>query len=577
MSNPIRFDPPLVRALAAELHERLSGRAVHAVPVFAKDLSATLLLDRGEALRFSLHPTAGWVKILPRSDEDPDLPPEARIAGVSAPPDERLLRIELREGNRFRGGSRVLVVELHTNQWNALLVDRGTGRIVSALRAREAGERPLKAGALYAPPPGEPRFGARRTTREEGWAEWMRVLGPLPFAERGRALVRRFADASALNAAALLGSAGTREDTAEGAGLASAFERWWALHTAKELTPVLLHGRGGPQPYPWPLDGVSFQETGTLLEAFRLAEEARARAVPAGAPTVAELLKRARRRLEGALGRAVGLEAERKKTEGAAALRHRGDLILAYLHLVPVGASVARLPEFDGGLEVEVPLDPTLRPKDNAQRCYEEASRLERAAERIPALQKAALREVMAWRRAVDELEAGAPSEETTRLLERDEARARRRAASSAASASSKPKAAAGERKPYRLYRSSGGLEIRVGRTSKDNDRLTFGNSSPTDVWLHAREVPGSHVVLRWADPQAAPPARDLEEAATLAAWYSKARTSGTVAVSWTRRKHVRKPRGAPPGRVSLLQAKTVFVAPGAEVEARLRVEGGEG
>jgi predicted ribosome quality control (RQC) complex YloA/Tae2 family protein len=115
---------------------------------------------------------------------------------------------------------------------------------------------------------------------------------------------------------------------------------------------------------------------------------------------------------------------------------------------------------------------------------------------------------------------------------------------------------------------------VRVGRTSKDNDRLTFGNSLPSDVWLHARSVPGSHVILRWAG-EGAPPARDLEEAATLAALFSKARTSGTVAVDWTRRKHVRKPRGAPPGRVSILHAKTVFVEPDPGMEERLRADFG--
>ncbi|HEX8905231.1 MAG TPA: NFACT RNA binding domain-containing protein, partial [Longimicrobiaceae bacterium] len=128
-------------------------------------------------------------------------------------------------------------------------------------------------------------------------------------------------------------------------------------------------------------------------------------------------------------------------------------------------------------------------------------------------------------------------------------------------------------RLPYRVYRTSGGLEVRVGRTSKDNDVLTFRHASHEDVWLHARQVPGSHVVLRWSE-EGAPPARDLEEAAVLAALHSKARSSGTVAVDWTRRKYVRKPRGAPPGRVSVLQAKTIFVEPDAALEERLREEG---
>jgi predicted ribosome quality control (RQC) complex YloA/Tae2 family protein len=111
---------------------------------------------------------------------------------------------------------------------------------------------------------------------------------------------------------------------------------------------------------------------------------------------------------------------------------------------------------------------------------------------------------------------------------------------------------------------------VRVGRGAKDNDQLTFRHAGPEDVWLHARQVPGSHVVLRWSDA-GAPPARDLEEAAALAAIHSKARSSGTVAVDWTRRKHVRKPRGAPPGRVMVSHAKTLFVAPDAALEERLR------
>ena len=119
---------------------------------------------------------------------------------------------------------------------------------------------------------------------------------------------------------------------------------------------------------------------------------------------------------------------------------------------------------------------------------------------------------------------------------------------------------------PYRTYRSSGGLEIRVGRSSKTNDDLTFRHSSPNDIWLHARSVPGSHVILRWSNPEGSPPARDLEEAARLAAFHSKARTSAIVPVDWTRRKYVRKPRGAPPGAVVPQRVKTLFVeAEGAE------------
>ena len=122
---------------------------------------------------------------------------------------------------------------------------------------------------------------------------------------------------------------------------------------------------------------------------------------------------------------------------------------------------------------------------------------------------------------------------------------------------------------PYRRYRSSGGLEIRVGRGAKRNDELTFRHSAPDDIWLHARDAAGAHVILRW--PHAGnPPRRDLEEAAVLAALGSRARTSGSVPVDWARRKHVRKPRKSPPGLVIPSRVQTLFVHPDRALEARL-------
>lgn len=125
---------------------------------------------------------------------------------------------------------------------------------------------------------------------------------------------------------------------------------------------------------------------------------------------------------------------------------------------------------------------------------------------------------------------------------------------------------------PYKRYRSSGGLEIRVGRGAASNDHLTFHGTAGDEVWLHARDARGAHVVLGWRQ-DSAPPARDLEEAAALAAWHSKARGAALVPVDWTRRKYVRKPRGAAPGLVVLQQAATLFVRPDRELERSLRTD----
>ncbi|HVG45587.1 MAG TPA: NFACT family protein, partial [Longimicrobium sp.] len=552
VSNALRFDPVLVRALAAELAALLTGRAAHPNPVFDSDLSATLLLDRGEALRWDLHPTRGWMRLVPRPPELEGRAPEARIGRVHAPDDERLLRIDLHEGNRFRGGTRALVVELHTNQWNALLVDAADRRIVSALRSREAGGRLLHPGEVYRAPEPQRRVGAG-ATEDEARAEWITRLGPVPPPERRGALLRGFAGTSPINAAALLGAAAETDDPA---ALEAAFARWWGMRSGSSAEPVLLELISGVQPYPFSLDGVASRRFDSLLAAF----DAAAVETAAGADERerAALTARVERRLASVRKRLERLDEQRSTLGQADRLRRQADLLLSNVGRIQPGA--AKVTVFDEeGRKLRIPVDPALKPHENAERLYDEARRRTRAEERLPELIERAEQEAARWEGALAAIEAGEPPAWLEGVLVRKEQR--------------EPKgrpAREGERKPYRVYRTSGGLEVRVGRGSKDNDQLTFRHAGPEDVWMHARQVPGSHVVLRWAD-EGAPPARDLEEAATLAALHSKARSSGTVAVDWTRRKHVRKPRGAPPGRVMVSHAKTVFVAPDAALEDRLR------
>jgi predicted ribosome quality control (RQC) complex YloA/Tae2 family protein len=550
VSNPIRYDPLLVRALAAELHRTLAGRAAHPLPRFDSDRSATLFLDRGEALRLDLHPRRGWVRIVPRPAGTDALHADARIVRVAAPPDERLLRIHLAEGSRFRGARRTLVVELHTNQWNALLVDDAGGRIVSVLQARDAGARALHTGAAYHPPPPAGRIAPDPVRREEIRALWMDVLSAAAPERRQVEAVRRFAWLSPLNATAVLGAA-AREPA--DAVLEAAFERWWTLAEPADARPVLLRTPRGAQPYPAPLADVAGEPQPTLLAAMAAAAEADEAPADAAEP---ELAAPARERLAAAERRLARLREEQAAAGDAEPVRALGDVLLSHLHRVEPGAASVVLPDFAGG-EVEIALDPALRPHENAERYYARARRLSRAQARLPELISTARREVDRWSAAVEAAERDEPHSWLAAAVWRT------------AREGSAARSDEGERLPYRAFRTSGGLEVRVGRSSRDNDRLTFGHSAPGDVWLHARSVAGSHVVLRWR-ADGAPPARDLEEAAVLAALYSKARTSGTVAVDWTRRRHVRKPRGAPPGRVVLQRAQTVFVAPDPAVETRL-------
>jgi len=110
-------------------------------------------------------------------------------------------------------------------------------------------------------------------------------------------------------------------------------------------------------------------------------------------------------------------------------------------------------------------------------------------------------------------------------------------------------------------FRISGGLTVLVGKNNRQNDYLTLKVARPEDLWLHVKDLPGSHVIIR-SQGQGEIPEAALREAAQLAAYFSQARHSGQVPVDYTLRKHVRKPRGAKPGMVIYDQQKTLYVTP---------------
>lgn len=242
---------------------------------------------------------------------------------------------------------------------------------------------------------------------------------------------------------------------------------------------------------------------------------------PSTAPTRAE---RARRRMEAELERAR--EAPRLR-EIADALMLMGD--------VPAPAELSLA---DGRLAA-TGARPTESALQVAERLYGDVRSMERALDVLPA--------------RLEALRSEEREEQVPRTVRREQ-----------------PAADAPSDRAFRTYRSSGGLEIWVGRGAASNDELTFRAAAPEDVWLHARDATGAHVVLRWRRPEP-PPARDLEEAALLAAWHSRARGSTLVPVDWTRRKYVRKPRGGAPGLVVVQRCKTVMVRPDGEVERRLK------
>jgi predicted ribosome quality control (RQC) complex YloA/Tae2 family protein len=110
-------------------------------------------------------------------------------------------------------------------------------------------------------------------------------------------------------------------------------------------------------------------------------------------------------------------------------------------------------------------------------------------------------------------------------------------------------------------YKLPGGWKVFAGRTDADNDHLSLRLARPNDWWFHVRGMPGSHVILQ-ALPSENPDRQTLKAAAAIAAYHSKAREAGVVAVSCTRARYVTKPRGAPVGTVQIRKEIVLKVRP---------------
>ena len=116
--------------------------------------------------------------------------------------------------------------------------------------------------------------------------------------------------------------------------------------------------------------------------------------------------------------------------------------------------------------------------------------------------------------------------------------------------------------KQYRRFITSRGWEVVVGRSARENDEITFHLAKPKDLFFHVSSASGSHTIMRVQGTGRVPGKKDIEEVASIAAYYSKARTSRVVPVAYTERRYVRKPRKAPPGTVLVEREKVVMAEP---------------
>ncbi len=235
-------------------------------------------------------------------------------------------------------------------------------------------------------------------------------------------------------------------------------------------------------------------------------------------------------------------------------LRIYGDLLHANLYRIERGAAEAEVENFydENNSLIKIRLNPAISPAANAQKYYKDY-RKAKTAETVLAEQiEKGLAELRYLESVADALSRAESERELSQIREEltEQGYLRR----------PKGKLPKQAQLPPKTYKSSDGFTILVGRNNRQNDKLTLKTAAKTDVWLHTKDVQGSHIIICAEGRPVSETA--LIEAARLAAYHSRARESANVAVDYTLVKNVSKPSGAKPGMVIYVKNRTLYADP---------------
>ncbi len=458
-----------------------------------------------------------------------------------------------------------LIVEIMGRHSNIILVDKAGGKILDSIKhvtAAMTTYRRIVPGAPYIPPPEQEKLDPCSLTKED----FMKILLARPSEKPlWQHMLDTFKGFSPLTAREV-------QDHSDPERVWSSFERIIRSLKSGPYEPVIIT-YSHPQEkksrsYLSPIPLIQFEPDRVQIQNFASISQA---AEAYYAETFvryrlqvlrSSLLQTLHQRLVKNEKKQKQLEEELAHAQKAQELKKLGELITANLSLLKKRADEVEVIDFydPDQKKIKIRLDPRLTPSQNAQKYFNQYAKLKRS---LPILQErlAAVNQEITYLKELQFfVEEAASLEELEKLKE--EVRGEEGRKSGGKEKQGTPQSPS----PFRRFISSDGFPIWVGRSSRENDLLTLKFAIPDDVWLHAQGVPGSHVLILNRTRSESIPERTLEEAASLAAYYSKGRGLGKVPVDYTLKKYVRKPKGAPPGLVTLIKHKTILAIPRKEV-----------
>lgn len=251
-----------------------------------------------------------------------------------------------------------------------------------------------------------------------------------------------------------------------------------------------------------------------------------------------------------------------EKAKNADEYRHKGELVTAFLHEIKKGQKSVEVIDFYDPQQkkISISLNPLLTPSENAQAYFKKYSKMKNSVTIVKKQIQKTKAEIAYFEQLSQQVELGTPKDiEEIREELVDEGYLKRK---------SKQKKQKKKKVPtIETYLSSTGTKIYVGKNNKQNDYLTNKLARKTETWLHTKDIPGSHVVIASDSVDET----TLQEAALLAAYFSKARQSTNVPVDYTLIRHVKKISGAKPGFVTYEKQQTIYVTPNVDEVLKLK------
>lgn len=487
-----------------------------------------------------------------------------RLVGIRQDGFERILYFDIESTDEL--GDRVdltLVVEIMGRCSNAILINEEGKTIDSIHRVNPDGSaRPVLPGMKYTTPPREDRLNIFDASHDE----IEQKLREFPKGELGKTILRVCEGISPIFARecafyALHGGESLIEDM-----IPDNFDR-----LAYFIDSVKMQIENGVNPYTLVktkegalkdfcfcdirqygslMDTKSFESPSEQLDYFYSHRDMFARAKQKASDLfklLANLTERTRRRVE-------NQKAELRECADRDKYRIYGDLIMANINDIIKGMSWCRVTNYydDDLTTMEIPLDKRLSPQENAQKYFSQYRKLDTAETKLKKLITQGEEELVYLDSVYESLTRAQTESEMTELRQElaDEGYIKLQGVKN-----KPPKAF-----PPMRFKTSDGFVIRVGRNNRQNDRLTCKESEKTDMWLHTKDITGSHVIISSDGREI--PEMVIYTAARLAAYFSKGRESSQVAVDYTPVKFVKKPNGAKPGMVIFTNNKTLYVSP---------------